>query len=177
MTTVKGKIGLNDVSATTFKDILGYDLSYNSNYDGLSRILEQVSHAYVWRLNQGAKMANAYFADTSSDKEYNPDAESFEDITKIEPAPLLAIAHKDVGDWETAAIKFTPTDNVDTLVNENATAGIPQIINLEDINTTEVKKFSVVVYSTTVLIIQSLVSLKRTSMTFGKYIVLLMEKS
>ena len=137
MITVKGKIGLNDVSATTFKDILGYDLSYNSNYDGLSRILEQVSHAYVWRLNQNAKLANAYFASTTSEKEFNPDAETFEDVTRIEPAPILSIAHKDVGDWETAAVRFVPTDDVDTITNENATSGTPQIINLENINVNE----------------------------------------
>ncbi len=140
MTTVKGKIGINDVSATTYKDVLGYDMKYNSNYYGLEKILQKVSHAYVWRLNQNAKLANAFFATTTSDKEYNPDANSFEDIIKTDPAPVLAVAHKDVGDWETAAIKFKPTEDVDVIVNNNATPAIPQTIEFADINTNEIRE-------------------------------------
>ena len=67
-TFTKGKLGLNLVNANNFKNILGYDLKYNSNYYGLNEILQNVSYAYVWRINQGAKMANAYFIDTTSDK-------------------------------------------------------------------------------------------------------------
>ena len=33
-TTTKGKLGLNLVNANNFKNILGYDLKYNSNYYG-----------------------------------------------------------------------------------------------------------------------------------------------
>ena len=140
MTTLKGQLGINDVSATTFKDILGYDLAYNSNYYGLERILEQVSHAYVWRLNQNAKLGNAYFESTSSDKAFNDDAEVFEDITKMDPAPILAIANKDVGDWETTAIKFAPTEVISTVINENPTQAISQEIVLEDVNANELKE-------------------------------------
>ena len=140
MLTVKGKLGINDVSATDFKEVLGYDMEYNSNYYGLQRILEQVSHAYVWRLNQGAKLSNAFFADTESEKQYTDDAETFEEITQADPRPILAIAHKDVGDWETAAVKFTPTDDVQSIVNENATAAEPQTMVFEDINQTEMKE-------------------------------------
>lgn len=139
MQLVKGKIGMNDVDATTFKDVLGYDMSYNSNYYGLSRILEQVSHAYVWRLNQNAKLANAYFEDTTSEKAYNNDAETFEDITRMNPQPVLAIAHKQVGDWETAGVKFTPTPDVTTVFNNTPTKAYVQEIKLEDINPNEVK--------------------------------------
>ena len=139
MMTVKGKIGINDVTATTSKDILGYDMKYNSNYYGLEKILEKVSHAYVWRLNQNAKLANAYFVDTASEEQYDDDAEAFEDITKLDPAPILAIAHTDVGDWETAAVKFVPTEDVQIIVNNNATAAVPQTIVFDDINTTEMR--------------------------------------
>ena len=140
MTTVKGKLGINDVSATTFKDILGYDLKYNSNYYGLQKILEQVSHAYVWRLNQEAKLANAYFADTSSDKQYSDDAETFEEIIKVENPPVLAIANKDVGDWQTTAIKFVPTENTDIITNENPNSTVAQTIELADVSATELKQ-------------------------------------
>ena len=43
MLTTKGELGLNLVTANDFKDILGYDLKYNSNYYGLGSLLEDVS--------------------------------------------------------------------------------------------------------------------------------------
>ena len=66
MTTTKGQLGLNNVNANNFKNILGYDLKYNPNYYGLNSILQSVSYAYVWRINQGAKLANAYFTSAAS---------------------------------------------------------------------------------------------------------------
>lgn len=61
MFTTKGEIGLNRVTAQNFKDIVGYDIDYNSNYLGLSKILDKVTYAYVWRLNQGASFGNKYW--------------------------------------------------------------------------------------------------------------------
>lgn len=139
MTTLKGELGMNDVTANTFKDILGYDLTYNSNYEGLSQILEQVTHAYVWRLNQNAKLGNAYFTSSTSDKAYNEDAEVFEDVTRIDPEPILAVANNCVGNWGTTAVRFAPTDIVTSIVNDNPTEAIPQEIVLDDINGNELK--------------------------------------
>lgn len=137
MVTTKGKLGLNLVNANNFKNILGYDLKYNSNYYGLNEILQNVSDAYVWRINQGAKMANAYFTDVASDKASVEDAESFEDVTKLDPKPILAFSLKDVGDPQTTAIKFTPTPDEVSVANEFATPSTPQEIKFPDVSVNE----------------------------------------
>ena len=137
MVTTKGKLGLNLVNANNFKNILGYDLKYNSNYYGLNEILQNVADAYVWRINQGAKLANAYFTDTTSDKASVEDAESFEDITKLDPKPILAFSLKDVGNPQTTAIKFTPTPDEVSVANEFATASTPQEIKFPDVSVNE----------------------------------------
>lgn len=137
MVTTKGKLGLNLVNANNFKNVLGYDLKYNSNYYGLNEILQNVADAYVWRINQGAKMANAYFTDAASDKASVEDAESFEDITKLEPKPILAFSLKDVGNPQTTAIKFTPTPDEVSVANEFATPSTPQEIKFPDVSVNE----------------------------------------
>ncbi len=136
-TYTKGQLGLNTVDANNFKNILGYDLKYNSNYYGLNEILQNVSYAYVWRINQGAKMANAYFLDTDSGKQSVEDAETFEDITNLDPKPILAFSLKDVGDPQTTAIKFTPTPDEMTVANEFATPSVPQEIIFNDVSQSE----------------------------------------
>ena len=137
MVTTKGELGLNLVNANNFKDILGYDLKYNSNYYGLNEILQNVAYAYVWRINQNAKLANAYFLSTASEKGSLDDAETFEDITQIDPKPILALSLKDVGNPQTTAVKFTPAYQERTQMNEFPTPSTPQEINLEDISETE----------------------------------------
>lgn len=141
MLTTKGKLGLNMVTARTARDILGYDLEYNSNYYGLERILETVSYAMVWRLNQNAKLGNAYFADASSTKAFNNDAETVEDIFNTDPKPLFAVANKDVGNWQTTAIKLKPTYTVGSVANTNPTSTTTQIIEYDDVSSTE--KFTI----------------------------------
>lgn len=141
MLTTKGEMGLNYVTADTFKDVLGYDLKYNSNYYGLSKILEDVSYAYVWRLNQNAKMANAYFSSTTDEKQSSVDCEAFEDITEMDPTPILAVAHKDLGNPQTTAIKFTPTATESTVTNENPTASTQQTIVVDDVSENEKDTF------------------------------------
>ncbi len=136
-TTTKGKLGLNLVNANNFKNILGYDLKYNSNYYGLNEILQNVSYAYVWRINQGAKLANAYFESVDSNKASVEDAETFEDITKLDPKPILAFSLKDVGDPQTTAIKFTPTPDEVSVMNEFATPSTPQEITFNDVSENE----------------------------------------
>ena len=136
-TFTKGKIGLNLVNANNFKNIVGYDLKYNSNYYGLNEILQNVSYAYVWRINQGAKLANAYFESVDSDKASVEDAETFEDIKNLDPKPILAMSLKDVGNPQTTAIKFTPTPDEVTVPNEFATPSTPQEIVFDDVSETE----------------------------------------
>ena len=139
MLTTKGKLGLNTVNANNFKNILGYDLIYNSNYEGLSRILESVSSAKVWRLNQGAKIANAYFETDGSDKTSMDDAESFDEIVNLDPKPALAVSLKDVGDPQNTAIKLSPTYDLETIPNDYPTSSTPQIISFDDVS--EAEKF------------------------------------
>jgi len=139
MLTTKGKLGMNYVTAENFKDILGYDLDYNANYYGLAKILEKVSYAYVWRLNQNAKMANAYFVSTSSNKESNEDCETFEDITMLDPTPVLAAANTSVGDAGVTAIKFAPLPISSSVPNEGASPSTPQTIVIEDVSPREEK--------------------------------------
>lgn len=136
-TFTKGKLGLNLVNANNFKNIVGYDLKYNSNYYGLNEILQNVSYAYVWRINQGAKLANAYFESVDSDKASVEDAETFEDVKNLDPKPILAMSLKDVGNPQTTAIKFTPTPDEITVANEFATPSTPQEIVFDDVSESE----------------------------------------
>lgn len=138
MLTNKGKVGLNYVTADTFKDIVGYDPEYNSNYVGLSRILENVSYAQVWRLNQNTKLANAYFESKASEKKFNDDAETPEDVLMMDPAPLIAVGNKSTGDWQTSAVKINPLHSEVTQQNTNATPDTPQVITLDPVNQKEV---------------------------------------
>ena len=139
MLTNKGNIGITRVTANTFKDLVGYDLDYNSNYYGLQKLLENMAYLDVWRINQGAKMANAYFETKDSDKTYDNDCETFEEITMRDPIPLLGVAHKYVGDWQTTAVRFAPTEKESTVQNENPNTSIVQVISLEDVSETEKK--------------------------------------
>lgn len=139
--TTKGELGLNLVNANNFKNILGYDLKYNSNYLGLNEILQNVSYAYVWRLNQNAKLANAYFTSVDSEKSSSEDAETFEDVTMLEPKPIMAIALKDVGNPQTTAIKFTPIANETTVANEFATPSTSQDIKFDDVSQNEMSTY------------------------------------
>lgn len=141
-TTTKGKLGLNLVNVNNSKSILGYDLKYNANYYGLNQILQSVSYAYVWRINQDAKLANAYFTSTDSAKKSETDAETFEDITQLDPQPILALSLKDVGNPQTTAVKFTPTPNETTVMNEFATPSTPQEVKFDDVSENETSIFN-----------------------------------
>lgn len=142
MLTTKGEIGLNTVNINNFKDVLGYDLDYNSNYYGLSKILSQVSTAKVWRINQDAKLANAYFLSKESGKLSEVDAETFDDITHLDPGPILALALKNVGNPQTTAVKFTPVPNEETVVNESPLPSNPQTIVFDDVSETETSSYN-----------------------------------
>lgn len=137
MLTTKGKLGLNTVNANNFKNILGFDLAYNSNYEGLSRILENLTSVKVWRLNQGAKLANAYFETEGGDKASTDDATTFEEITNLDPKPIIAVALKDVGNPQETVVKLSPTYIEDTVTNEFPTSSTPQILTFDDVSETE----------------------------------------
>ena len=140
MCTTKGEIGLNLVDANNFKDILGYDLDYNPNYYGLNLMLENLSYAYVWRLNQDAKLDNAYFTDTSAAKASNANATTFSDVTGS--TPLLAVALKNPGKPQTTAVKFEPTYIVTTEPNNNPDTTTHQEITLTNVSPDESKTFN-----------------------------------
>ena len=137
MLTTKGKLGLNKVDANNFKDVLGYDLNYNPNYYGLEQILSYLSEAMVWRLNDGTKLANAWFADSSSDKSSEDDAETFDDLTEMDPKPLLAVALKDPGDPGTFAVKLAPLPAETAVLNENPSVSFPQTSVFDDVSQSE----------------------------------------
>lgn len=141
MLTVKGELGINRVTANNFKDILGYDLKYNSNYLGLQKLLENMSYIDVWRLNQNSKLANAYFATKESDKEFNDNCDSFDEIVNVDNKPVVAVANKTTGAWQTTGIKFVPTETVFTEANANANATNPQTITIENVSQTEKTTF------------------------------------
>lgn len=135
MLTTKGKLGLNTVTATDFKKLVGYDITYNSNYIGLQNILETVSSIKVWRLNQNAKLANAYFDGTGA-LVSKPNCEKFEEITSV-AANKLAVANLDVGNPDVKKVKFTPGYTVTNVSNNNPSQVNPQAFILHDVSPTE----------------------------------------
>lgn len=144
MVTVKGDIeNLNVVTIDNFKDVLGYDLKYNSRYVGLERILNSVSQVKVWRINQHASLANARFVDKISAKSSVVNARNIYDVIGVDESskPLLAVGNKFCGDWQTTAVKFAPTEFVDSCENQNAVESNPQIIELNDVSDSETKLF------------------------------------
>lgn len=60
MTTKGSTTALNTVTADNCEDVIGYNLGYNGDYLGLSRILNVVPSIQVMRLNHGATVANIY---------------------------------------------------------------------------------------------------------------------
>lgn len=141
MLTTRGELGLNRVTADDFKEIIGYDLEYNSNYYGLSKILEGVSYVDVWRLNQNTTLANAYFTSITEDPESMVDAETFDDVTEISGC-VFAAAAKTTGDYGNLCFKFTPKSSSTSFINENPTTTNPQTINVEDCNENETMVFN-----------------------------------
>jgi len=137
MLTTKGELGMNYVTAETFKNVLGYDLDYNSNYLGLAKMLEKVSYAYVWRLNQNAKLANLYFMTDDPTKQSDEGIGSFEDIINKDPSPIIAVANKNVGNPGTNAIKFAPTPDNLTIANNTPAGSNPQEIIIDDASENE----------------------------------------
>ena len=137
MLTNKGNLGLTRVTANDFKDLVGYDLGYNSNYYGLQKLIENMSYVDVWRLNQNAKIANAYFMDKDSGKSSDADCDSFEEITRADPKPMFAAANKWVGDWQTSAVKLSPTPTITTIPNEGAVPSASQTIEFNDVREAE----------------------------------------
>lgn len=114
MLTSKGELGLNKVTAQNFKEVLGYDIDKNPNYYGLSEILNSISYAYVWRLNQDASSANmyidkdgeiAYMERITSEKEFPSDAK-------------LTVTKKSVGDDKINAVRFTPKVQTKPITNK-----------------------------------------------------------
>lgn len=137
----KGAAGITRVTAKTYESLIGYDLSYNSNYYGLKKLLENISYVDVWKLNQNAKVANAFFETTSSDKEFDNDCDTFEEIKNRDPQPVIAVGHKYTGDWQTSAVKFAPTPSIVTQINEQPTSATFQEIVLDDVSKTEKDTF------------------------------------
>lgn len=140
MKTTKGNLGFNYVTANTFKDIVGYDLEYNSNYYGLEQILQYVSYAQVWRLNQGSTIANCFTLDGST-VETRPDVENVQDVASLEGLKF-AVMNKSTGYWQDSYVRIEPLHGEVIQQNQNATTDKKQIIELSDINSTRVIQFA-----------------------------------
>ena len=68
MLTVKGEVGkLNRVTASTYQDVIGYDLSYNPNYLGLQKMLANIDYLDVLRLNSEPTCGNVCDSDGELD--------------------------------------------------------------------------------------------------------------
>ena len=129
MLLTKGKIGLNVVTANNFESIVGYDLDYNPNYYGLKQMLEYVSYLTVWRVNQEAKLANAYFL-TKTDKASLEGIESFDSVASLKP--IIAFANGYVGDSGTTAIKVAPIQTSLSVENEGGSESTPFVVTLPE---------------------------------------------
>lgn len=136
MLTQKGKIGPNMVTASTFKDVVGYDLSYNSNYYGLSALLENVSYAYVWRLNQNAYLGNIYLTTATGAPTTLVHCTSQDQLEATDNV-YMAVGHVSVGDWGTKAVKFTPTLQNATVTNTSPTVDAPLTATVTGVSATE----------------------------------------
>jgi len=128
MLTTKGEIGLNTVTADTMESVLGYDLKYNPNYYGLKQILENVSYAKVWRLNQEATLSNVYALNKTSGFTHMEDIDSFDTIKTLKP--LVGVSELNVGKFSSTlskVVKFEPIENVEAISN----TGDEQVIAFE----------------------------------------------
>ena len=136
MLTTKGNIGLNYVTADTLDDVIGpYDPTFCPNYYGIKRILENVSYAQVWRLNQNSKIANAYYSVAKGDKNTNSDARTIEDVKQL--SSVLAVGHKSTGNWQTTAVKFNPAFVSESVQNQHPITSSTQEITFTSISKTE----------------------------------------
>ena len=124
MCTTKGKLGLNTVTAETMEDVVGYDMSFNTKYYGLKRILENVAYAKVWRINQDASFANAYFENDNV-------KQSVENCKVVKSLGNLTIGLADAGNNGTYAVKFAPIPTISTVSNNNPTQTDVQVITIE----------------------------------------------
>lgn len=145
MLTVKGELGINTVTAETLEKVLGYDLEFNPDYYGLKTMLESVSMLKVLRINQNAKIMNAYF-DNSGAKQTKPDATD----TSVFRDNMLSVFGLTVGDWagkdKKIVVKLAPTPSTEQIVNDGPTQLEPQEIVFSDISQTEKKTLGDVEY-------------------------------
>ena len=149
MLLTKGQIGLNRVTANNYEEIVGYNLSYNSNYYGLRQLLENVTYVDVWRLNQGATVANAVVATTSASTiNYVSGAETFDEVTTT--SHILALGRKSAGDPTATSAssadernnlyaRIVPVSANQTVINSHPTTTHQQTITIPNCNTTLVE--------------------------------------
>jgi hypothetical protein len=114
MFTVKGAVGkLLTVTARDYREILGYDLSYNPNYLGLDMMLQSVARLEVLRLNQHPHVGNYIW--TSEDGVVTGQSEEGIEVTAEVPVIDFGsgvvlemwVAHKTPGYWGDFGVWFT----------------------------------------------------------------------
>lgn len=129
MLTKRGKIGLNEVNGSNYKDILGYDTSYNPNYVGLGRILENVAHAKVWRINHGAYVANVSMAADANTWSSTP---NIVDPDTLKSGKVIVIANSGPGNWGDVKVAVKPRVSniaIPATSSEAITQVLPETIN------------------------------------------------
>lgn len=115
MTTKGSTTALNTVTADNCEDVIGYNIDYNGDYLGLSRLLDVVPSIQVMRLNQNAKVANIYDSSNAIASYNNLNAgESLEEL-----ATTFAIQMKTPGNPGDYYVKILP-------VSSSQSANVPE---------------------------------------------------
>jgi hypothetical protein len=107
MYTLKGVLGkLVSVNASNYRDLLGYDLSYNQAYLGLDQMLQSVASLEILRLNQNALVGNFAwkFASVLTGAS-QPDVSAPSDLLGLEDV-VMWVAHKTPGSWGSFGVRF-----------------------------------------------------------------------
>ena len=106
MHTTKVPSGLVTVSATDYREKLGYDLEWNNNYAGLDLILSSVATVEVLSLNSNAKLAYQSWSPTGTPTP----TENHECATlgEVEANHLgyMWVSHKTAGNWGDRYVGF-----------------------------------------------------------------------
>lgn len=105
--TEKGPIGeVITVTPKDYKDILGYNLNYNSNQYGLDKLMAKLQKLYVVRVNKDPYVSNVYF-DNAGVKSSLASCKDYSELEALAPPPDTWAANKTPGLWNQPAFALT----------------------------------------------------------------------
>jgi hypothetical protein len=94
-----------EVTRDNFKQKVGYDLLYNSNYAGLSKLLDSISSVKVWRINKNATYGNVVFTKNGDNFSYA----GITDPNSLENSIFIESENKSAASGSfTGAVAFKP---------------------------------------------------------------------